>query len=154
MKLPGFGGDWPAPVTSNDLLYDEDGVSTGDITVKVSGSFGKHQHFLNLAATARETTGVFETVPRTMTVYVGDSVTDLLAMLDANVGIVVGDNDDGAFEKVANAFGIAVCPLAAVYAALGEAERAGEGSTGGRTCIYRAAGWPEIEVFLFGDGQQ
>lgn len=165
MKLPGFGGDWPAPVTSNDLKYDEHGVSTGDIAVKVSGSFGKHQHFLNLATTARETAGGFEAVPRTMSVYVGDSVTDLLAMLDADVGIVVGNSDGGAFERVASAFGIAIRPLAAAYRALGEEggnagnEAQGEagepleaGSTGRGSCVYRASGWAEIDVFLFGDG--
>ena len=155
--MPGFGGDWPAPVTSNDLLYDEHGVSTGDIAVKVSGSFGKHKHFLNLAATARETARGFEAVPRTMSVYVGDSVTDLLAMLDADVGIVVGNSDGDAFERVATAFGIEIRPLAAVYGTLGETGgQAGgsldEGSTGRGSCVYRASGWPEIDVFLFGDG--
>ena len=91
-----------------------------------------------------------------MTIYVGDSVTDLLAMLDADVGIVVGTSDGDAFERVAGAFGVPIRPLAAAYGALGEAgceaDSLEEGSTGHGSCVYRASGWAEIDVFLFGDG--
>lgn len=131
-------------------MYDESGMSSGEIAVLVSGSFGKHRHFLNLEAAARETFVGSEPSTRPMTIYVGDSVTDLLAMLDADVGIVVGDSDT--FEKVASAFGIAVRPLASAYGALDGTEdslRRGTPHLGGQ-CVYRVSQWAEIEVFLFG----
>ncbi|CAM9374486.1 unnamed protein product [Scytosiphon promiscuus] len=143
----------PVSVFSNDLVYDEHGVSTGEIDVKVSGSFGKHQRFLSLAARAREAASISSetTSPsKAKTIYVGDSVTDLLAMLDADVGIVVGTS--GTFEQVASAFGIAIRPLASAYEVFDDAgdssSRAASRDPG--QCVYRASHWAEIDVFLFG----
>lgn len=146
---PHFEGDLQAPVSSNDLVYDENGVSTGEIAVKVSGSFGKYQRFLTLAGAARGTFTSSESFPRPMTIYVGDSVTDLLAMLDADVGILVGNSES--FKEVASAFGIAIRPLASAYLALDGTEklRTGAPDPAGQ-CVYRASEWTEIDVFLFG----
>lgn len=119
--------------------------------MKVSGSFGKHQHFLKLAAAAHQSVAGSETPSRSMTIYVGDSVTDLLAMLDADVGIVVGNSDT--FDKVARAFGISVRPLASAYGALyenGELLKQGVPDPAGQQCVYRVSQWAEIDVFLFG----
>lgn len=145
-----FQGDWRASVSSNDLVYDESGMSSGEIAVQVSGSFGKHQRFLNLEAAAREHFASSDPSTRAITIYVGDSVTDLLAMLDADVGIVVGNS--GTFEKAASAFGIAIRPLASAYEALDGTEellRQGSPDPAGQ-CVYRVSQWAEIEVFLFG----
>lgn len=141
-------GGRPAPVSSNDLVYDEHGVSTGEVVINLSGSFGKRQRFLDLAAMARKTAGRKGYSPRSVIVYVGDNVTDLLAMLDADVGIVVGNS--GTFERIASAFGIAVCPLASAYVALRNPREWAERGCAGR-CVYRVSHWAEIEVFLFGD---
>lgn len=131
-------------------MYDESGISSGELAVQVSGSFGKHQRFLNLEAAARETFASPEPSARSITIYVGDSVTDLLAMLDADVGIVVGES--GTFKKAASAFGIAVRPLASAYGALDGTEeslRQRAPDPAGQ-CVYRVSQWAEIEVFLFG----
>lgn len=137
----------PIPVSSNDLVYDRHGVSTGEIDVRIPGSSGKHRRFRDLAAMAQETTANSE---RTLTVFVGDSVTDLLAMLDADVGIVVGNS--GTFARVASAFGIPVRPLAAAYNALGDKEALdGKRLADQDPCVYRVSNWAEIDVFLFGD---
>lgn len=144
------------PVSSNDLVYDGRGVSTGEVAIPIAGSFGKHRRFLDLVTAARATPGGSEqragSTQRSLAVYVGDSVTDLLAMLDADVGIVVGDC--GTFARVANAFGISVRPLASAYEALEVPgrERGGHESAGSGCCIYRVSHWAEIEVFLFGGG--
>lgn len=144
-----FEEDWRATVSSNDLVYDENGVSTGEIALKVSGSSGKHQRFLTLAATARETLTSYESSPRSMTIYVGDSVTDLLAMLDADVGIVVGDSET--FKKVATAFGITIRPLVSAYAVLDDTGKLRKGAPDpAGQCVYRVSQWAEIDVFLFG----
>ncbi|CAM9273636.1 unnamed protein product [Hapterophycus canaliculatus] len=151
--LSRFEEDRPVSVFSNDLVYDEHGVSTGEIEVKVSGSFGKHQRFLSLAARARKTASTSSETSspgKAMTMYVGDSVTDLLAMLDADVGIVVGTS--GTFDKVASAFGIAIYPLASAYQVFddtGDSPSIGA-SRGPGQCVYRASQWVEIDVFLFG----
>lgn len=132
-------------------MYDESGTSSGEIAVQVSGSFGKHQRFLTLKAAARETFASLEPPTRSMTIYVGDSVTDLLAMLDAEVGIVVGDSST--FDEAASAFGITVRPLASAYGALDGAEelrRQGVPDRTGQCVVYRVSHWAEIEVFLFG----
>lgn len=143
-------GDWRASISSNDLVYDESGTSSGEIAVQVSGSFGKHQRFLTLEAAARDAFASSEPSTRSISIYVGDSVTDLLAMLDADVGIVVGDSDT--FEKAAGAFGIAVRPLASAYGVLDGTEKLRRQGAPDRTgqCVYRVSQWAEIEVFLFG----
>lgn len=50
-----------------------------------------------------------EVAGRGCSVFVGDSITDLGAMLAADIGIVMGDND--ALRRVAAAAGIAIEPL-------------------------------------------
>lgn len=125
-------------------------MSSGEIAVQVSGSFGKHRRFLTLEAAARES--LFSSPPSTrpITIYVGDSVTDLLAMLDADVGIVVGDS--GTFHEAAGAFGITIRPLVSAYGTLDgteELRRPGAPAPTGQY-VYRVSHWAEIEVFLFG----
>lgn len=116
----------------------------------VSGSFGKHQQFLDLATAAREQRSEKGTASKSLTVYVGDSVTDLLAMLDADVGIVVGDS--ATFTQVASAFSIPIRPLASAYEELSMEGESSEARLVGRgRCIYRAR-WAEIDAFLFGEG--
>lgn len=140
-----------ASISSNDLVYDKSGVSSGEIKVQVSGSFGKHERFLTLEAAARETFANSEHSSRSLSIYVGDSVTDLLAMLDADVGIVVGDS--GIFEETASAFGLTVRPLASAYEALHGMEGVRKPGAPDRItgqCVYRVSQWAEIEVFLFG----
>ncbi|CAM9679302.1 unnamed protein product, partial [Discosporangium mesarthrocarpum] len=135
------------PVWSNDLAYDAEGMSTGEVVVAVSGALGKRQRFRELkerqgllvsngqpqtspepgqgrvasstgdGGTAAESGGAGG--GRRLTVFVGDSVTDMLAMLDADVGIVVGNSRT--FRRVAGAFGVAVLPLASAHLAAGEA---------------------------------
>lgn len=144
------------PVSSNDLVYDRHGVSTGEIDIRIPGSSGKHRCFRDLAIMARETagdsehTGVSMSGQRSLTVFVGDSVTDLLAMLDADIGIVVGSS--GTFAKVATAFGIPIRPLAAAHEALGgkRGETCDRGLSEPDNCIYRVSNWAEIDAFLFG----
>lgn len=147
------------PVSSNDLVYDEHGVSTGEVEISVSGSFGKHQKFLDLVATVRERADDIQHAPgstrRSLTVYVGDNETDLLAMLDADVGIVIGHSDS--FAKVASAFGVSVCPLASAYGELerrGASQAAERGSAEPECRVFCVERWAEIDVFLFGDNSE
>ncbi|KAG5182418.1 hypothetical protein JKP88DRAFT_164642, partial [Tribonema minus] len=73
--------------------------------------------------------------------YVGDSVTDMLAMLSADVGIVIGDS--ATFRDVAYAFG---------GGAEGGAWMGVQGENRGKSPgrVYAAASWADIEELLFG----
>ncbi len=73
-------------------------------------------------------------------VYVGDSVSDLGAMLDAHYGIVVGANQ--LLRRVARRFGVAVLPLAGAPL---------DPAAVPRGVLYEAeGGWAEVRAFLFG----
>lgn len=140
-----FGRDSLLPVSCNELAYDEHGVSTGYISVNFTAAFGKRKRFLDLASSARG----HLMASRYLTIYVGDSVTDLLAMLDADIGILVGN--DTSFERVASTFGVSIRPLVSVYEAFREGSDNVDELPRPLGRIYRVAHWSEIGVFLFGD---
>ncbi|GLC44016.1 hypothetical protein PLESTB_000220200 [Pleodorina starrii] len=80
-------------------------------------------------------------------VYVGDSTSDLGALLAADVGVVVGENR--LLRRVAARFGVRLRPLAAAPLAVPSTAAAAAGGSGG--VLYEAAGgWAEIRAFLFG----
>ncbi|EFJ50063.1 hypothetical protein VOLCADRAFT_89047 [Volvox carteri f. nagariensis] len=81
-------------------------------------------------------------------VYVGDSTSDLGAMLEADVGVVVGANR--LLRRVAARFGVRLRPLAAVPLAARGGSYCGSSGGGGGGVLYEAAGWEEIRAFLFG----
>ena len=67
-------------VVANRLLFDERGYSTGEIELRVASARDKRRYF----EARRSKTG--------LTGYVGDSVSDLRAILEADVGLLVGEN--------------------------------------------------------------
>ena len=67
-------------VVTNRLLFDERGYSTGDIELRVASARDKWIHFKS----RQSKTG--------LTGYVGDSISDLRAILEADVGILIGEN--------------------------------------------------------------
>lgn len=131
-------------VSTNDLVYNEQGVATGEIAIDISGASGKREYFVDLVARAKGVANEQGHPQRNLSVYVGDSLTDLLAMLDADVAVLVGESTS--FIRVAKAFGIPIRPLASVYGTSGSDS---EQEMGGK-CIYRVSHWAEIDVFLFG----
>ncbi|KAF5830719.1 hypothetical protein DUNSADRAFT_14125 [Dunaliella salina] len=74
-----------------------------------------------------------------MTVYVGGCALDLKAMLEADCGVMMGE--DKAFDRVAACFGVQVRPL--FTAPL----KAGDCIPG---VVYKGKSWVELDVFLFG----
>ena len=67
-------------VVANRLLFDEQGYSTGEIQLRVVSARHKWRHFKS----RRSKTG--------LTGYVGDSISDLRAIVEADVGILIGEN--------------------------------------------------------------
>ena len=94
-----------------------------------------------------------------ITVYIGDSITDILAMYRSDVGILVGASST--FKKVAKHFGIEIVPLC--WARINQfktklptftnsGESKGLGSRNVQPfVIYSAASWDEINLLLYGD---
>ncbi|KAA8900834.1 HAD-like domain-containing protein [Sphaerosporella brunnea] len=87
-------------VVSNDLCTDESGVATGMLSRPVGGDVGiwtaGHKERCMRSCCCDEQDGV--------TVYVGDSCTDLMCLLLADVGVVVGDK----LDEVCGRIGVAV----------------------------------------------
>ena len=67
-------------VVTNRLLFDEDGYSTGEIQLRVVSAHDKWRHFRAHQSKIGKTA------------YVGDSISDLRAIIEADVGILVGEN--------------------------------------------------------------
>lgn len=122
-------------IHSNDLTLDDEGVTTGRIDGRVVCSEDKAVVFetvlLDVAAESGCQGG--------LSVFVGDSPSDLAALTAADVGIVVGSKP--LLRRVAAAAGIRLQPLVAA----GMVRRAPAG------VLFEASGWPEIGAFLFGE---
>ncbi|GAU21891.1 hypothetical protein TSUD_33880, partial [Trifolium subterraneum] len=88
-------------VHANEFSY-EGSVSTGDIVKKVESPIDKVQAFRNILENCKDD-------KKKLTVYIGDSVGDLLCLLEADVGIVVGSSSS--LRTVGTQFGVSFVPL-------------------------------------------
>jgi len=115
-------GDLEALIRSNDCVFDEREVSTGALHCEVVSAHDKLRHFRALPSC------------RGQRFFVGDSVTDLLALLEADVGILIGENPLPV--AVCQRVGVEVVPLTP------------DATPNGRR-LFRAASWEDIARFLF-----
>ena len=74
----GAMGDLCDYIVSNDLEFDKDGISTGQINLHILSPFDKLKYYQHL----KSDTG--------KNLYIGDSVSDLLAILAADIGVLFG----------------------------------------------------------------
>lgn len=124
-----------AMLRCNEVAFSPGGASaTGEITQHVGGGAAKRA--------ALQALRVGEAGDG-LVCYVGDSVTDLLALLDADVGIVMGSSSS--LLRVAQAFGVELRPL--VHA------RGTESIAKGLGILYRTDSWAEIAAFFEWDVQ-
>ncbi|KXZ50218.1 hypothetical protein GPECTOR_17g855 [Gonium pectorale] len=135
-------------LSCNSLQLDSAGLTSGRLTKRVQSARDKR----NALAALREALAAAATAGGGgggAVVYVGDSVSDLAALLAADVGVVVGTNR--LLRRVAERFGVRLRPLAAAPLAATAAEPPSTSSAaGGKGVLYEAAGWEEIRAFLFG----
>ncbi|RZC72781.1 hypothetical protein C5167_048261 [Papaver somniferum] len=91
-------------VDGNEFSY-ADGIFTGEVTCQAHQSpMAKVEYFEDMVAkNAQE----HVRIPRS--VYIGDSVSDLLCLLTADIGIVIGSNKS--LIEVGNHYGITFLPL-------------------------------------------
>ncbi|KAL9165860.1 hypothetical protein ABFS82_06G197600 [Erythranthe guttata] len=138
------GGLDPVNIHANEFTY-EDSLSTGEIIKKVESPIDKVQAFTNIKQSC------CSDQKKILTVYIGDSVGDLLCLLEADVGIVIGSSTS--LRRVGSHFGVSFVPL---FPGLIEKqkqfteEESSSGWKGLSGILYTVSSWAEIHAFILG----
>ncbi|EPS71250.1 hypothetical protein M569_03504 [Genlisea aurea] len=129
-------------VHANEFVYN-DSLSTGDIIKKVESPIDKIEILGKIMENCRND-------QQTLTVYIGDSVSDLLCLLEADIGIVIGSS--ASLRKVANHFGISFVPLfEGVVKKQKQLDEENSGEWKGLSgVLYTVSSWAEIHAFILG----
>eukprot|EP00978_Attheya_sp_CCMP212_P015586 scaffold40125_cov54-Attheya_sp.AAC.1 len=118
-----LGSKEHVPIWSNAV--DHDGV----VSLQVPGALAKKNRILQLKASG-------------LVVYIEDSATDLAALVEADLGILIGNSESSSIATMAEQWGINVHPLRYRPQFLLQEE-------GGITnVIWMAESWAEIQVVL------
>ncbi|KAG2580819.1 hypothetical protein PVAP13_6NG366000 [Panicum virgatum] len=129
-------------IHSNEFVF-EGSVSTGQIERKMQSPLDKVEKFKSIKS------GMDSTAP-SLSVYIGDSVGDLLCLLEADIGIVVGSSTS--LRRVGKQFGVSFVPLfpglVEKQRQLTEQEKSRFKSRSG--VLYTVSSWSEIHAFILG----
>lgn len=124
-------------VHSNNLVYEES-TSTGDMTKTMESPTDKLQVFNEITKNGGKT------------VYIGGSPGDLLCLLEADFGIVIGLSNS--LKQLGNHFGISFVPL--FSGLVSEQKKLAETGTlsrdGRSNILYTVSNWDEIYAFILG----
>ena len=130
-------------IHANEFEYKES-ISTGNIIRKIESPLNKVEAFKDILANAGNT-------DQRMSVYIGDSVGDLLCLLEADVGIVIGSSTS--LRKVGEQFGVSFVPLFSGLVA--KQKQLAEGAQpvwkGLSGVLYTVSSWTEIQAFILGE---
>ena len=121
-------------IYANKLL-DNNGLSSGLIGKEFISSFDK----LKLVKNLIESGGDKEKV----TIFVGDSITDVPSMLEVHLGIIIGDSTT--LLRVAKLFGIKVLPLSSLLEQTDLAIKCKDSKV---KTLYSAEDWYQIQKLL------
>ncbi|KAK7269166.1 hypothetical protein RIF29_21882 [Crotalaria pallida] len=129
-------------VHANEFAYDGS-ISTGEIVKKVESPIDKVQAFRNILKNCKGD-------KKKLTLYIGDSVGDLLCLLEADIGIVIGSSSS--LRTVGTQFGISFVPL---FSGLVKKQKEYiEGSSsnwkGLSGILYTVSSWAEVHAFILG----
>lgn len=129
-------------IHSNEFGFEES-VSTGEIDRKMQSPLDKVEKFKSIRS------DVDSTVPF-LSVYIGDSVGDLLCLLEADIGIVIGSST--ILRRVGKQFGVSFVPL---FPGLVEKQRqlTDEDASVFKArsgVLYTVSSWSEIHAFILG----
>ncbi|KAF2307145.1 hypothetical protein GH714_025106 [Hevea brasiliensis] len=129
-------------VHSNELAYEET-ISTGEIVRKVECPMEKLQAFNDILKDCN-------TDCQQLTVYVGGSVGDLLCLLKADIGIVIGSSPS--LQRLGDHFGISFVPLfSGMVKKQKELVEGGSPNWKGQPgVLYTVSSWAEIHAFILG----
>ncbi|CAO2836498.1 unnamed protein product [Amaranthus hypochondriacus] len=129
-------------IHANEFNY-EDSISTGEIIKKVESPVDKAQAFDEILTS-------FGNDKKNVSVYIGDSIGDLLCLLKADIGIVVGSSTS--LRRLGSHFNVSFVPL---FEGLVKKQR--ECVEGGSFSwkaepgvLYTASNWSEIHAFILG----
>ncbi|XP_016477860.1 bifunctional TH2 protein, mitochondrial [Nicotiana tabacum] len=137
------GGIDALNVHANEFMFQES-LSTGEIVKKVESPIDKVQAFSKIRMNCGND-------QKNLTVYIGDSVGDLLCLLEADVGIVLGTSSS--LRTVGNHFGVSFVPL---FPGVVQKQKMCTG-VDSSSCwkglsgvLYTASSWAEIHAFVLG----
>ncbi|KAL5566842.1 hypothetical protein UlMin_030006 [Ulmus minor] len=137
------GGLSELNVHANEFTF-EGSISTGEIVKKVESPIDKIQAFKNILSNS-------STDRNKLTVYIGDSVGDLLCLLEADIGIVIGSSSS--LRRVGTQFGVSFVPLFPGLVKKQKEFVKGSSSSnwkGSNGILYTASSWAEIHAFILG----
>lgn len=118
-------------INANELEFDED-TSTGKMIRNVETALDKLRHLVQLLVEPGS--------QQVRSVYIGDSVTDLLCLLRADVGIILGDS-----STLKQVYGKKMTPLFRKALILEQND-----SQKLQGHVFTVSSWYEAEAFLLG----
>ncbi|KAF3777167.1 putative aminopyrimidine aminohydrolase [Nymphaea thermarum] len=129
-------------IHANEFIYEES-ISTGKIDTKVESPTDKLQVFKDALKHSGDD-------DKHSSVYIGDSVGDLLCLLEADVGIVVGSSPS--LRSLGERFGVSFVPL---FPAVVKRQREFVGGSSSKCewpkgVLYTVSSWNEIQAFILG----
>lgn len=137
------GGIHTMHVHANEFEY-ENSLSTGEIIKKVESPIDKLKAFTDILNNSDQSD------KKNLTIYIGDSVGDLLCLLEADIGIVIGSSSS--LRKIGSHFGVKFVPL--FPALIKKQKEHVEGSVfswnGLSGVLYTVSSWAEIHSFIIG----
>lgn len=129
-------------VHANEFVY-ENSTSTGEIVRKVETPIDKVQVFGDILKNCNSD-------KKKLSMYIGDSVGDLLCLLQADVGIVLGSSSS--LRRVGTHFGVSFVPL--FPGLVNKQKECAEGGPsnwkGLSGTLYTVSTWAEIHAFILG----
>ncbi|KAI6698061.1 hypothetical protein NL676_018180 [Syzygium grande] len=131
-------------VHANELIFNEGLLCTGEMVRKVESPIEKLQIYNRIMKDHADKRNK-------LTVYVGDCVGDILCLLEADIGIVIGSSES--LRRVGSRFGVTFVPLFA--ATVRKQKEVTDGGSpnwkGARSgVVYTVSCWGEIHAFLLG----
>ncbi|KAK9082940.1 hypothetical protein Scep_029411 [Stephania cephalantha] len=128
-------------VHANELNY-EDSISTGTIVNMMESPRDKFQAFEEILKKKNDGSS--------LSVYIGDSVGDLLCLLQADIGIVIGSSLS--LRRLASHFGVSFVPLFSGLVKRQKEFAVSDGTTwkAPSGVLYTVSTWAEIHAFILG----
>lgn len=129
-------------VYANEFTFRES-ISTGEFVKKVESPIDKVKAFNDILKNSRNE-------KKNFTVYIGDSVGDLLCLLEADIGIVFGSSLS--LRRLGKRFGVSFVPL--FPGVVKKQKECTEGSSsvwkGLTGTLFTVSSWAEIHAFILG----
>ncbi|CAH8312900.1 unnamed protein product [Eruca vesicaria subsp. sativa] len=133
-------------VHANEFTFEES-ISTGEIERKVESPIDKAQQFKSILQSRKKDED--EEEKSVLSVYIGDSVGDLLCLLEADIGIVVASSSS--LRRVGSHFGVSFVPLfSGIVQKQKEEEESAATWKGLSGTLYTVSSWAEIHSFALG----